>query len=116
MARLLAWLPSALVLGELSIFYSLVVRMRLVTGRWPVVYGTDASEAGVVLHVNLALFGLLVAMTSPGLGVVTMVAASKLGLPRKQLLIALAVFVSLYGSAVLLFWSDPGRFWDWFLD
>lgn len=111
--RTLAWFPTAAIL----LFYSYVLRARLVLGYWPVPYQPDPKELGFIFHhIAIYLSFLLVGISVIGMAFIFLM----LCVNRKVRgvnywangLLFLSTFILWYSSLKL----DPGQFWEWFFD
>lgn len=112
--RPLAWLPIAVPLGSLALFYSYVLRARLALHTWPQPYQPDPKDLGFDLHHLAATFALPLWLISPAL-----LPAVWLLWPRRQRTALLAPFVAfllIYLAGWLLVRLDPGHFLAWFMD
>ncbi len=112
--RALAWLPALLPLGYLALFYSYVLRARLVLGVWPRPYQPDPKDLGFHLHYLAVLLALPVWLISPTLLLVWLLLWPR-G-QRKALLWPLLAFLLIWLFGWLLLRLDPGQFGAWIMD
>jgi hypothetical protein len=116
LALVLAHAPTAMVLGQLAVFYGLVLRARLALGRWPRPNLPDPKEIDFPVHAVVTIVGGFFTVLTPVLAVILLGAARALGLPRPQLRASAVAFGLCYLAGVALYVADPGGFGEWFRD
>jgi len=114
----LAWTITLMPSIYLVLFYSYVLRARLVLGRWPIPYQPDPQELGFDFHYRLIFFSL------PGI-YLSLFAMQAIFILRFEYLKKIRKFsyslaALIYSSSLVLSWislyADPGDFWEWFMD
>ena len=108
---------SAIPATALAIFYTYVIRARLVLGHWPTPYNPDPKSLGFSVHYLAALILMPATFASAimALILVVLLATGRLGsfrAARKRILI----FVIIWSVWFLLMRLDPGHFMYWFMD
>ncbi|MBD2546711.1 hypothetical protein [Planktothricoides raciborskii] len=113
----LAWTITSMPSIYLVLFYSYVLRARLVLGRWPIPYQPDPRELGFDFHFQLIFFSLLgIALSLFAMAVVFILRIFSVKIRKFSYSLAALI----YSSSLVLSWislyADPGDFWEWFMD
>ena len=103
-------------LVSLALLYSYVARARWALGRWPRPYSPDPKDLGFDLHRGLVAGGVdLVFVVAAPTAVLAVVAAFMPDVRRKIWTLAV-LYLVLVAAWFLVLWTDPGRFFEWYLD
>ena len=112
--RTLTWFPTAAIL----LFYSYVLRARLVLGYWPVPYQPDPKELGFIFHhIAIYLSFILVGISLQWMAFIfLMMLCFNRKVPGVNYWANGLLFFSTYILWYVSFKLDPGQFWKWFFD
>lgn len=99
---------------ELVLFWSFVVRTRMLLGYWPKPYHPDPIVTGFSLHGSVVAIVYLLAAGTVVLAPIWLLVISFFG-RRPNVGWIVSTMVALSGLAFTVF-VDPGQFVEWFLD
>lgn len=113
----LAWTITLMPSICLVLFYSFVLRARLVLGRWPIPYQPDPKSLGFLFHhlLNWLSFPALY-LSTIAMFVLFSFRINSVKIRGFNYSLAALIFTSSLILWLILFQSDPGQFWEWFTD
>ncbi|HLP87941.1 MAG TPA: hypothetical protein VK184_04955 [Nostocaceae cyanobacterium] len=114
---LFVWLITLVPFTSLLLFYSYVLRARLVLGRWPLPYQPDPKDLGFVIHHVIIYLSLLAVDFSLFIILIVFVLRSfNLRVRGYNYKVGAALFMITFCLWLILIKFDPGNFWEWFFD
>jgi hypothetical protein len=114
--RRIVWGLSLTPTASLLLFWSFVLRARVVLGRWPTPYNPDPKDIGYWYYVAV-FYGILAAVLSvPLLLAVAAVACYRQPRTWWRLALAFLLCVGILAGSIALHRLDPGGFSEWFGD
>ena len=111
----LYWVLTFLPAATLALFYGYVLHFRLMAGHWPHFNDPDPNTSLFALHRFAVAIGIMAASGSPFLWLVALPLAKGLAGWRTYFF-RLGLYLSLLLVLILMGRSDPGGFFNWFVD
>ncbi len=114
--RRIVWGLALTPTASLVLFWSFVLRARIVLGRWPTPYNPDPKDIGY-WHYVVVFYGIIAALLSVPL---LLAAAAVAGYRRPKawwrLVLALLLCLGVLAGSIVLYRLDPGGFSEWLAD
>lgn len=111
----LFWFQCLIPLTWLVLFYSFVVRVYLILGRWPQPYLPDPKDLGLTWH-HMAIWLTLPLVVVGAITFFLMVARGRGQFLRGRYKWGTVFFAITFAAWLMAVGVDPGRFFEWFVD